>query len=171
MFFMARNDTLRSKCPACNTKFRAPISRCENCGIVFLKYRKQGAETPKDTNRRDKIKGKTIQELKENRKSGAMAAGLNLVIPGAGYMYCGRWFLGIIALVFVVAMVMAFPPAAFGLVLVLVLDGFLAAGRHNKLLDRSIQMAMKTCPQCAELVLPAAKVCKHCGNAFQPAGV
>jgi ABC-type multidrug transport system permease subunit len=72
--------------------------------------------------------------LAESRKkSGAIAALLNLFLPGAGYAYCGRWALGIIAFFFVVAMfVVSLGFAAFGLVLLLVIDGFLCASRYNK---------------------------------------
>jgi len=72
--------------------------------------------------------------LAESRKkSGAVAALLNLFLPGAGYAYCGRWMLGIIAFVFVVVMFVAsLGFAAIGLVLLLVIDGFLCASRYNK---------------------------------------
>lgn len=33
-------------------------------------------------------------------------------------------------------------------------------------IDQETMESMKTCPQCAERVLPKAKVCKHCGNKF-----
>ncbi|HSC74768.1 MAG TPA: hypothetical protein VLB90_00860 [Pseudomonadales bacterium] len=70
--------------------------------------------------------------IESRKKSGWIAAILNLIIPGAGYMYCGRWFLGLVALALVVAMVITVPLASAGIVLVLFIDGFLSAGRHNK---------------------------------------
>ena len=69
------------------------------------------------------------------RKSGIVAALLNLVIPGAGYAYCGRWVLGSFAFIMVVGMfVVSCGLAAFGIVLILIIDGFLCASRYNKLL-------------------------------------
>lgn len=77
--------------------------------------------------------------VESRKKSGAIAALLNLFLPGAGYMYCGRWFLGIIAFFFVVALFVAsFGLAAIGIVLMLIIDGFLCAGRYNKNLVTNI---------------------------------
>lgn len=71
--------------------------------------------------------------VESRKKSGWLAAFLNLFIPGAGYMYCGRWIFGIIAFLFVAAMIaMTFGVAALVLPPILFIDGFLAAGRHNK---------------------------------------
>ena len=102
--------------------------------------------------------------MAQQKKSGALAAGLNLVIPGAGYMYCGRVFLGIIALLFALAMAFTVPYGAIGLWLVMIIDGFLCAERYNRKLEDAIPK--KRCPQCAEEILYAAKVCKHCGFNF-----
>ena len=74
-----------------------------------------------------------LLQVEARKKSGWLAALLNLVIPGAGYTYCGRWFLGIIAFFFVIAMfVVSLGYAAVGLVFLLIVDGFLCAGRYNK---------------------------------------
>lgn len=74
-----------------------------------------------------------LLKVEARKKSGWIAALLNLVIPGAGYVYCGRWFLGIIAFLFVIAMfIVSLGYAALGLVLLLIVDGFLCAGRYNK---------------------------------------
>jgi ABC-type multidrug transport system permease subunit len=69
------------------------------------------------------------------KKSGVVAALLNLFLPGAGYAYCGRWVLGIVAFCMIVGMlVVSLGFAAVGLALLLIIDGFLCAGRYNKLL-------------------------------------
>lgn len=111
-----------------------------------------------------------IKKLEKKRKSGLLAAGLNLLLPGVGYMYCGRWFLGIVVIPFMIGMfyfAMTYNPFMFiTLWAVLIIDGFLAANRYNKKLETKIEAGMKTCPMCAEKVLPAAKVCKHCGHKF-----
>lgn len=76
---------------------------------------------------------KLLLEVESRKKSGWIAALLNLVLPGAGYAYCGRWFLGIIAFGFVISIyLVTFGLAAMGLWLVLIVDGFLCAGRYNK---------------------------------------
>jgi hypothetical protein len=107
-----------------------------------------------------------IDQLNAKRKSGMFAAGLNFVLPGAGYIYCGRILLGLVALCFTIVMVYANPFALITMLIVLVIDGFLSADRYNKQLDAKIQKSMKKCPQCAETVLPEAKLCKHCGSKF-----
>lgn len=67
--------------------------------------------------------------LIESRKpSGAIAALPILLLPGAGYVYCGRWVLGVVAFFFTVGLfVMSFGIAAIGLILMLVIDGLLCA--------------------------------------------
>jgi hypothetical protein len=79
------------------------------------------------------------------KKSGAIAALLNLVLPGAGYAYCGRWFLGIIAFFFTVLMILvSLGFAALAVWLILITDGFLCASRYNKkLIERMIEERQK----------------------------
>lgn len=67
-----------------------------------------------------------------DKKSGWIAALLNLFLPGLGYGYCGRWAIGIFAFFLTLAMIKVMGEAAIGIVLLLFIDGFLAAGRHNK---------------------------------------
>lgn len=84
---------------------------------------------------------KTLLLVESQKKSGVVAALLNLFLPGAGYMYCGRWILGIAAFFIVVALAIAsFGLLAIPLVLILIIDGFLSAGRYNKkLIERVLQ--------------------------------
>lgn len=71
--------------------------------------------------------------VESRKKSRALAALLNLFFPGAGYMYCGRWVLGIVAFIFVLLLVVvSLGFAAIPIAIILFIDGFLAAGRHNK---------------------------------------
>lgn len=71
--------------------------------------------------------------VESRKKSGWLAAFLNLFLPGAGYIYCGRWLLGIVAFFLIVFMfVVSLGYAAVGIILVLIIDGFLCAGRYNK---------------------------------------
>lgn len=74
-----------------------------------------------------------------HKKSGWLAGLLNLVIPGLGYGYCGRWLLGLLAFIVVLGISMVTLGVAWPFLAVLVfLDGFLAAGRHNKDLARRL---------------------------------
>lgn len=110
-----------------------------------------------------------IDKINAKRKSGALAAGLNLLLPGVGYMYCGRILLGIVVLPFTALMLWSQPQFGLVMMAILVIDGFLAAGRYNKEIDEQLTSAMKTCPKCAEKVLPEAKICKHCKSDLQAA--
>jgi RNA polymerase subunit RPABC4/transcription elongation factor Spt4 len=89
-------------------------------------------------------------ELEAKKKSGWIAALLNLVIPGAGYMYCGRNILGVfVLLVGVVLIIGSFRISGVNLfygsfVLIMIIDGFLCASRYNK---DAITKALSQCPR------------------------
>jgi TM2 domain-containing membrane protein YozV len=127
--------------------------------------------------------------IESKKKSGGIAAILNLFLPGAGYMYCGRWILGIFVLFAVVAIAIATGGIfAIGIIIILVIDGFLCANRYNKvLIKNTIQeranlqrntvsaerlneiekmVSEKKCPECAESVKNEALKCRFCGYSF-----
>lgn len=83
--------------------------------------------------------------IESRKKSGGIAALLNLFLPGAGYIYCGRWIPGLFAFAFTAALfVLSWGFAAVGLVMMLVIDGFLCAGRYNRLLvERTLKERVK----------------------------
>lgn len=67
------------------------------------------------------------------KKSGWAAALLNLFLPGAGYIYCGTWILGLFA--FLLTVTVGVVSMGAGLLImfpILFIDGFLSAGRSNK---------------------------------------
>lgn len=74
--------------------------------------------------------------VEARKKSGWIAAILNLFIPGGGYFYCGNWVLGIIAIGMLVAAFILMGVVGFFVAgtfqLMFIIDGFLCAGRHNK---------------------------------------
>lgn len=78
--------------------------------------------------------------VESKKKSGWIAALLNLVIPGAGYAYCGRWLLGTIVFFIVMGIAVAAgsPEAVVPFVAIFFIDGFLAAGRFNKKMIESV---------------------------------
>lgn len=79
--------------------------------------------------------------VESKKKSGWVAAALNLVCPGAGYAYCGRWMLGAIVFLIIIGLLVASgkePEAAAPFAIILAIDGFLAAGRYNKKMIESV---------------------------------
>lgn len=102
-------------CPACLREVSPNAVACPNCG-------------------------EPIATAHADLKSGLLAAGLNLVLPGAGYIYCGRVFLGIIGFIFCVG-IAVFTNGYSALITVpaVVIDGFLCAERANKTLRRKKQ--------------------------------
>jgi hypothetical protein len=86
--------------------------------------------------------------VEARKKSGVMAAFLNILMPGAGFMYCGRWILGVfVAIVFygvLIASVISGVPfgaiaRALGIIgfvigyqIIFFVDGFLTAKSYNK---------------------------------------
>lgn len=70
--------------------------------------------------------------IEAKKKSGWLAAFMNLVFPGAGYMYCGRWLVGILAALLVIFMYVEIPEAGLGISLLLFVDGFLSVSSYNK---------------------------------------
>jgi len=78
-------------------------------------------------------------QFDSQKKSGWLAAFLNLIFPGAGYAYCGRWVLGAIVFLLFVAITtgdleqwLPYPITSIGFLPIVFIDGFLAAGRYNK---------------------------------------
>ncbi len=163
-------------CPSCNEKNNPQFSKCWKCNYSFeVNVNEGNAKTMQQSNVQKtqqatgKVKGTglDVEGFEQKRKKGWVAALLNLLLPGVGYMYCGNWLLGLVAGPFL--LVMAFSMGALGLVfapciyIILIIDGFLAANRANNKLNKKINSLMRACPRCAERVLRAAKVCKHCG--------
>lgn len=86
--------------------------------------------------------------VESRKKSGWLAALLNLVFPGGGYFYCGNWFLGFVAIGFLVMAFVVFGPLGFvfagSFQMLFFVDGFLCAGRFNKKMIQDILKANRT---------------------------
>lgn len=77
--------------------------------------------------------------VESRKKSRFVAILLNVFLPGAGYVYCGRWILGIVAFFFVVLLlVVSLGIAAIGLYIALIIDAALCVGRYNRKMTEDI---------------------------------
>ena len=104
------------------------------------------------------------------KKKDIMTAVLwNLFVPGVGYCYSGRMFLGVIILIINGACIFAGfsgHPTAFNVLgflsIVGAVDGYLGTKKYNQKLEEGDAAILVKCPHCAEKIQATAKICKHC---------
>jgi len=106
---------------------------------------------------------------KTKEKNLALAIGLNIVLPGLGYMYMGKVLVGLAAMLIVVGVFMAASIFALGttwLVMnaIMAIDMFILQGKNK---ETVAQATLRKCPQCAEMVQKEAKLCRFCGAKFE----
>lgn len=111
-------------CRGCGKEIHEAAETCPHCGAPQVA-----------TNNSNQISGdaKLMLLIESKKKSGWIAALLNWFLPGVGYMYCGRVVLGIFALLFTIGVaVVTYGVGLLVIIPLLIIDGFLAANRHNK---------------------------------------
>lgn len=99
-----------------------------------------------------------------SEKSLPLAIGLNILLPGLGYLYMGRWIIGIIGGFLIIA-ILATTPLATLLLVWLVLAAIMAIDMvilFNKRKTKIEQETSMKCPRCAETIRRDAKVCRYC---------
>ena len=140
------NNQQTRKCPFCAEEIKTEAIKCKHCGSNVSDNVLQGSVAEQAIGKQTSS-AQVMLEYEGRKKSGLVAALLNLVIPGAGYVYCERHILGIFVFVcFVLLPLYFFGLTVSGLFLsvfwlVFVIDGFLCAGRYNR--ELALQIATR----------------------------
>lgn len=106
-----------------------------------------------------------INELKRERKSENIAIALNMLLPGAGTVYCGKVTRGIVMFTVTVTFLSANMYNSWIILVIwplLIVDAKIEAGKFNKTIDADFRDRVIRCPRCNETILTDATVCEYC---------
>lgn len=143
MITVSSNGNIKAQTPQGELWFKAQDVSYDLAGGIPMEDKLQPSKnsshinninTPNNENKNEGFSDAKLLLLFESRKkSGVIAALLNLFFPGAGYIYSGQWITGVVAFFFVVALIVfSFGILIIPVALALIADGFLSANRYNK---------------------------------------
>lgn len=116
--------------------------------------------------------GVTItREIVMKEKSLPLAIGLNILLPGLGYMYMEKWIVGIFACLLVVGIyvttgLLFIVPTWIGLNVIMGIDMAILSNKNKKKIAEATTIK---CLNCAEVIQREAKVCRFCNTKFTTA--
>jgi len=130
----------------------------------YLKWKKEKGTSSSRADSPLTVKKEVTPPAVTAEKSLPLAIGLNFVLPGAGYMYMGRFLLGIIAFLFIILLVLSTPLITassvwIGMNVAMAIDMFILNSKRQK---KIAEATLTKCPFCAELIKKEAKVCRYC---------
>jgi len=113
-----------------------------------------------------KIMMRAKRKLKE--KSLPLSIGLNVILPGLGYIYMGRLILGLIGVIAISYLYLntALIYAGVTWMMVNLLMGIDMYMMQQKRTAQITARNTRRCPNCAEIIQRQAKVCHFCKTTF-----
>jgi hypothetical protein len=109
---------------------------------------------------------KQLREVAMKEKNLPLAIGLNIVLPGLGYMYMDKWIIGIFGCILVFGIyattgTLFILPTWIGLNIIMGIDMAILSSKNKKEIAAATTMK---CPKCAEVIKREAKVCRFCNT-------
>jgi len=171
-------------CPICGASHTVPgAAKLAEMRQRAEKERQEQAEREQREKKQREIQQaqQQKQQLLETKRKKAkprsvpLAIGLNLVLPGLGYLYGGRVISFFAALLFCLFIILPLAIARPILILIIPMVHLIMAldliwwiGRRN---EKAREQNTQKCPYCAELIKPEAKLCRYCGSTLDSAPV
>jgi len=100
-----------------------------------------------------------------------LAIGLNILLPGLGYIYYGKWIVGLAGGALVIA-IAASNPARNALMVWLMMNAIMLIDMlmlHSRMKKKFAAANLIKCPSCAESIMKEAKKCRFCGESLKEA--
>jgi len=158
-------------CPSCErlVKFPAVGSPPEASSTPPREANGEGRGTVNEPERETNDRRRVGAVRQIRKKNLPLAIGLNIVLPGLGYIYMGRFVIGIVAAVLTIGYI-ATEPSHVGqtwafMNLIMCIDMFFLSSKNR---ERLTEETMRQCPFCAEMIKKQAMLCRFCNNEVDP---